>query len=85
MCFDGKPFDIEEVDKAGHALFDHHLALAGAMHVKRQFAVGRLDHVERHHAGEHPSPSEPGAQPVGIADAVLQADHHRIRRERGRQ
>ncbi|GLS40499.1 hypothetical protein GCM10010869_60960 [Mesorhizobium tianshanense] len=75
----GKPVDIEEIDEASYPVFDHHLAFAGAMHAKRQFATRRLDHVERHHAGEHKPPGEPGPQPVGIVDAVLQADHHRVR------
>ncbi|ODA92436.1 hypothetical protein BFX40_05660 [Mesorhizobium sp. SEMIA 3007] len=82
MRLDRQPFNIEktgDIEKAGKAaILYHHLALAGAVEAQRQLAVRRLHHIERHHAGQHGSLARPGAQPVGVVDAVLQADHHRI-------
>ncbi|OBQ67323.1 hypothetical protein A8146_07460 [Mesorhizobium loti] len=82
MRLDGQPLDIKktgDVEKAGKtAVLYHHLAIAGAVDAQRQGAVRRLHDIERHHAGEHGPRAELGAQPVGIVDAVLQADHHGI-------
>ncbi|ESY68747.1 hypothetical protein X743_25160 [Mesorhizobium sp. LNHC252B00] len=76
---DRKTFDTKQMDQAGIAVFDHHLAVAGAVNAQRQFAIRGLHDIERHHAGQHCLPGKPGAQPFCIFDAILQAHHNRIR------
>lgn len=72
-------------DLARHPLFDHNFALARAMNPERRLALRRLHDIERHHAGEHALGRKLGAQLVGVADAVLQADHDGVGAGMGRK
>ena len=61
---------------AGVVPFDHDIARGGAMKLSRT----SRDHIERHHARQHPPSRQSFAQHRDIADAVLQADDDGISR-----
>ena len=57
-------------------LFDDDIAGSRAM----KSPLAQSDHIEGDHAGEHPPPRQSLAQHGNVADAILQADNHRLGR-----